>query len=377
MGGIVIAGGGLSAVRTASSLRRKGYDGDLTMLAEEAVAPYDRPPLSKDVLLGTRDSTTLPFDTDKLAIDLRLGTRAMVLDPAAKQVRVEGSDGPGRVDYDRLLIATGATPIRMPGDGHQHLLRTADDALALREKLAPGVRVVLIGGSWIGAEVATSALARGCEVICIEATDMPLAAVLGPQVARHLKHWWEAVQVYTGCPVSRVDEGRVLLADGIEIEADVVVTGVGVRPNIGWLADSGLELNRGVIVDEHLRTSAPDVVAVGDVTERWSPRAGAHLVGQHWDDASSGGAVAAATLLGDISAGYDPVPYFWSDQFGHKLQYVGAHGPDDRAVPEFIDDLLSAVSWVDPAGNLTAWLGIDRPRDVMKARTAVGGPYQP
>ncbi len=380
-GRIVVVGGGLAAARACEQLRREGFEGSLTVAAAEPHPPYDRPPLSKEVLLGTRDDVALRFDPAALAVDLRLGTPATGVDIAERVVRTADGDLP----YEGLVLATGATPVRLPGDGEQVTLRTVDDALALRSRLQPGARVVLIGASWIGAEVATAALARGCHAGCVEAGPAPLAQALGTEIGEALLPWWHDVELHLDTKVSAVTDGAVALADGSELPADVVVVGVGVRPETGWLASSGLELDRGVVVDEHLRASAPGVVAVGDVAARWSPRWQARLRVEHWDDAVMAPAVAATTLLqpdGEPLPVHDPVPYFWSDQFGHKVQYVGHVTAADRMVWRGADgegpvNRGRAAAWIDPHGRLTALLAIDRPKDVAQARRAIAAGATP
>lgn len=375
MSRIVVVGAGLAAARMCAALRRKGYEGELVLLGAEQHAPYDRPPLSKDVLAGKRDSTALPFETDALSVQLRTGTSATGLDLGSRTVRTTAGDEP----FDGLVIATGAAPVRLPGLGEQLVLRTVDDALKLRGRLLPGSRVVVIGAGWIGAEVTTAALAAGCRVTCLEGGPAPLAQALGEELGRSLLPWWQKVELRLGCTVRGVEPGEVRLSDGSSVPADVVVTGVGVRPATGWLAGSGLETDGGVLVDEHLRASAPDVVAVGDVAARWSPRSGSRLRVEHWDDAGTAPAVAAAAMLSGRAEEaalpvHDPVPYFWSDQFGHKVQYVGHHSPTDRVEWETADagGTPATARWFDAENRLTAWLGVDRMREVVKARAAVG-----
>jgi NADPH-dependent 2,4-dienoyl-CoA reductase/sulfur reductase-like enzyme len=221
-------------------------------------------------------------------------------------------------------------------------------------------------------------VARGCAVTCLEAGPAPLAQALGPEVGASFLPWWHDVDLRLGTGVAAVEEGRVALADGSSIPADVVVTGVGVRPETGWLEDSGLHLDRGVVVDEHLGGSAPGIVALGDVAARWSPRWNARLRVEHWEDAGSAGAVAAATVLagdpGDDGERpvHDPVPYFWSDQFGHKIQYVGAHAAGDRPIERAAGVVPGrTVSWIDDAGRVTAVLTVDRPRESAAAGALV------
>ena len=239
---------GLSGARSCEALRAQGFTGRITLVGQEPDGPYDRPPLSKAVLLGSRDDTKLATDLDVLDVDRRLGVAAMAVRVADYLLQTTDGD----IAYDGLVIATGATPIRLPGDGTQHTLRTIHDALQLREKLTPGSRVVIVGASWIGAEVATAALARGCDVTCIEAAATPVAASLGELVGARLLPLWGGVRVVLGAAVAQIGHGAVHLADGTDVPADVVVVGVGVRPETRWLTGSGLTLDRGVVVDEHL-----------------------------------------------------------------------------------------------------------------------------
>ncbi|MDQ1660414.1 MAG: hypothetical protein QOJ68_394 [Blastococcus sp.] len=363
---VVVVGGGIGGARTVAQLRRRGYAGAIVLLGAESRMPYDRPPLSKAVLAGLRDDTMLRFDPATLDVQVRLGAAVTGLDLDRRTVRAGSDDIP----FDRLVIATGARPVRLPGDGQQLTLRTLDDALELRRRMVPGARVVVIGASWIGAEVATAAVARGCAVTCLEAGPAPLAQALGPEVGASFLPWWRHVDLRLGTGVAAVEDGRVALADGSAIPADVVVTGVGVRPESEWLEGSGLALDRGVVVDEHLRSSAPGVVALGDVAARWSPRWSTRLRVEHWEDAGSAGGVAAGTVLGDAGElpVHDPVPYFWSDQFGHKIQYVGAHSVGNRPIERAAGvDPGRTISWIDDAGRVTAVLTVDRPRESAAA----------
>jgi NADPH-dependent 2,4-dienoyl-CoA reductase/sulfur reductase-like enzyme len=323
------------------------------------------------VLHGRRDSTALPFDAGALDVDLRLNQPARRLDLARRVVATDDAE----IAFSRLVIATGADPVRLSGEGPQVTLRTIDDALALREQLRPAARVVIVGASWIGAEVATAALAQGCRVTCLEGGAAPLACALGPEIGSSFLPWWGGVDLRLEAQVAAVRPGQVELADGSTVPADIVVTGVGVRPSTGWLASSGLDLDGGVLVDEHLRTSAPGVVALGDVAARWSPRSQARLRVEHWTDAGSAGPAAADTLLAedpDALPAYDPVPYFWSDQFGHRLQYVGWHGPKDVPIERAPGtEPGRTVTWTDQAGRVTAVLTVDRPRESAAAHGVV------
>lgn len=377
-GRIAVVGGGLAGLRAVTSLRRKGHTGPLTLIGAESHLPYDRPPLSKDVLRGQRNDTTLPLDPGKLDLEVRTATSAVSLAVADRVLSVRCSEGVTELPFDGLVIATGSAPIRVPGEGEQLTLRTIDDALAVRARLRPDARVALIGASWIGAEVATVARAAGCRVTCVDVGEAPLAQALGIEVADYLLPWWDGIELRCGVGVvgvhardSRSPGAVVELVHGGLIEADVVITGVGVRPKIDWLTGSGLAVDRGVLTDERLR-AAPGVVAIGDVAQRYSKRYGEHLRVEHWDDAGAAGAPAADALLtGDDAEPYDPVPYFWSDQFGHKLQYVGRHRDQDTPSLEITDEGLGAVSWHDDEGRLSAWLGIDRPRELVSRRQQI------
>ncbi|OZF51021.1 oxidoreductase [Rhodococcus sp. 14-2470-1b] len=369
---VVIVGGGLAGARSCETLRARGFEGEIVLLAAEKHLPYDRPPLTKAALKGELN-TQLRTDYDALSIDVRTATAATGLDTSARKVHTAG----GPVEYDALIIATGAAPIRLPGTDRQLAVRTVDDSYALREKLVPGTKVVLVGASWIGAEVATAALAAGAEVTCIEFGPAPIGNALGEEVGKRFVDWWSEVDLRLGVGVREVTDTGVSLTTGEEIPADVVVAGVGVRPDVAWLEGSGLEIERGIVVDENLRTSDPHVFAVGDVAVRWSPRSSQPLLVEHWDDARTGPDAIAQTLTGGEPVAHDPVPYFWSDQFGHKLQYVGHHAATDTVVVRDGVDGKWAVAWIDEAGLLTAHLSIDTPKLMIGARAAIAACSRP
>jgi 3-phenylpropionate/trans-cinnamate dioxygenase ferredoxin reductase component len=363
---IVVAGGGLAGLRTAEELRARGYAGALTLLGAEDRPPYDRPPLSKRLMAGQLDDTTLREDVHTLGLELRLGETATGLD-----------DGVLRTDrgehrFDRLVLATGATPVRLPGPGGQRFLRTMDDALALRARLRPGLRLAIVGAGWIGAELATAAAARGCRVTVVEAAAAPLAAALGAEIGGLTAGWYAAagVELRLGQAVDSVQPGGLALADGGWLAADEVVTAVGVRPATAWLEGSGVTLDNGVAADEQLRTSVPGVFAVGDCAAFWSLRYRRRLRFEHWDVALRAPAVVAANLAGAAEV-YDPVPYFWSEQFGRMVQYVGHHGGADRmllrgdpAAPRW------GACWL-AGGALVALLAVDAPRDLAQGRRLI------
>ncbi len=360
---VVIAGAGLAGLRVAEELRSGGFAGSVTMIGAEARAPYDRPPLSKKMLTGEIDDTGLRPDLESLSVDLRLAERATGLRDGLLL-----TDG-GEYEWDALVVATGASPIRLPGQGRQRVLRTADDALTLRQLLQPGTRLAIVGAGWIGAELATAAAGRGCRVTVLEAAAAPLAAAIGPEVGGTTTAWYAAagVDLRLGTAVAAIADGGIALADGGWLAADVVVTAVGVRPEVGWLADAGLRLENGVVVDAQLRSSLAGVYAVGDCASFWSGRYQRQLRFEHWDIALHAPEVVAASILGG-EARYDPVPYFWSEQFGRMVQYAGWHGAADRLI--WRGDPAAerwAACWL--AGDqLAAVLTVSQPRDLLQAR---------
>ncbi len=361
---VVVVGGGLAGARVAQELRNQGHRGRITLLCGERHLPYDRPPLSKQLLRDTGADVTLDITWIELDVDVRLGVRATAL----HEGHVETTEGD--LAYDALVIATGAQPRRLSGGGTT--LRTLDDARALSGRLQAGVRLVIVGAGWIGGEVATVAAGAGCDVIVVEAAEAPLAA-LPREVGNRAIPWYAdlGIDLRLDSPVTVVTDDAVRLADGEWIAGDVVLIAVGAAPDTDWLQGSGLALDHGVLVDEHLQTSWPGVVAVGDCIARWSPRYQTHLRVEHWDDALHGPVVAASTVLG-TPASYDPVPYFWSDQLGHTLQWAGyARGADSvvrRGEPG--DEAGWAFCWL--AGQeLVAMLTVDRPRDLVQGRRRI------
>jgi 3-phenylpropionate/trans-cinnamate dioxygenase ferredoxin reductase component len=360
---VVIAGAGLAGLRVAEELRSGGYQGSITLIGAEARPPYDRPPLSKKVLTGELDDTGLRPDLEALSVSLRLEERAtgvrdgvLVTDAAEHQ-------------WDALVVATGASPVRLPGSGPQRVLRTADDALALREMLQPRTRLAIVGAGWIGAELATAAASRGCQVTVLESAGTPLAAAIDAEVGGITAAWYATagVDLRLRTAVASIEDGGVALADGGWLPADVIVTAVGVKPEVAWLAGSGIRLDNGVIVDGQLRSSVAGVYAVGDCASFWSRRYHRQVRFEHWDIALHAPEVAAASILGGESI-YDPVPYFWSEQFGRMVQYVGWHGGADRLI--WRGDPASerwAACWL--AGDqLAAMLTVGLPRDLLQAR---------
>ncbi len=369
---IVVVGGGLAGSHVAGALRAHGYGGALTLVGAEPHPPYDRPPLTKNILAGKEEYSFFPTDWADLRVDLRLGERAEVLHLHADRLGGVLRTTAGELPFDGLVLATGAEPVRLPGEGKQHVVRTVDDVHALRPLLCTGTNLALVGAGWIGAEVATVAAAQGCRVTVLEAGPAPLAAAVGARVGAWTAPWYAAAGVTLRCgtAVASVDPGGLSLADGGFLAADVVVVGVGARPAVGWLSDSDLEIARGVVVDASLRTRRPEVVALGDCAAWWSRRYGRYLVVEHWDSALKASDLAAAALLGEDVC-HDPVPYFWSEQFGRTVQYAGDHQSADRVVLRGSpDDPEWAVLWLE-GDRLQAVLTVDRPRDLMQARRAL------
>ncbi|WP_443047104.1 NAD(P)/FAD-dependent oxidoreductase [Streptomyces sp. HB2AG] len=368
---ILVVGAGMAGVRTAVGLRERGWRGRISLLGAETHRPYDRPPLSKALLLGTADGSAFDVDFEGLGIELLLGRHAVALRPAERVVVT--AEGPE--PYDRLVLATGAEPVALPGtEGlpDVHLLRTLDDAAALRPVLEQRRDVVVVGAGWIGAEFATAAREAGCAVTVVEAADRPLAGALPAEVAARTAAWYEeaGVRLLTGSAVASVAPGEVVLADGTGLTAGAVVVGIGARPATGWLAGSGVELgpDREVLADDRLRTSVPGVWAVGDCASFPSARYGTRLLVHHWDNAMQGPATAAANVLGGDEV-YDPVPYFWSEQFGRFVQYAGHHAPGDAAVHRGDPDGAAwSVCWLRADGTLSGLLAVDRPRDLVQGR---------
>ncbi|WP_063885083.1 NAD(P)/FAD-dependent oxidoreductase [Streptomyces sp. NRRL F-7442] len=381
---VVVVGAGMAGVQTAVALREQGFTGPVTLIGAEPHQPYDRPPLSKAVLLGTAEGSAFDVDFEALGITLRLGCEALGVRPGDHLL--DTSEGP--VPYDSLVLATGAEPVRLPGaEGVPgvHLLRTLDDAERLRPVLARQHDVVVVGAGWIGAEFATAAREAGCAVTVVEAADRPLADALPAEVAAPMTSWYAdaGAELRTRARVERVEPGgpgepaRVVLDDGTRLPADAVVVGIGSRPATGWLAGSGIALgpHGEVLADDRLRARVPDVHAVGDCASFPSARYGERLLVHHWDNALQGPRTVAADIVGapagEPAAAYDPVPYFWSEQFGRFVQYAGHHTAADTTL--WRGDPSSpawTVCWLR-AGRLVALLAVGRPRDLAQGRRLI------
>ncbi|OXY92529.1 pyridine nucleotide-disulfide oxidoreductase [Streptomyces diastatochromogenes] len=368
-----MVGASLAGLSAARSLRKQGYDGRLVVIGDELHRPYDRPPLSKEFLAGTLGETELALETDgeDLGAEWLLGTRAVGLDRTDRTVRL--ADG-REVRADGVVIATGAAARTLPGSeglAGVHTLRTLDDARGLRDELARGGRLVVIGGGFIGAEVASTAYALGLDVTVVEVAPTPLAGPLGETMgtlvsALHADH---GVRLLCGVGVKGLSgETRVeavLLEDGRSVPADIVVVGVGARPCVEWLEGSGVLLDNGVKCGADGRTSLAGVVAVGDCANWYDPRAGAHRRVEHWTGARERPDAAVATLLagGAVEPGVPRPPYFWSDQYGVKIQFVGhAAGADSVTIEAGAADDRDVLAVYRRAGDPVAVLGMNQPR---------------
>ena len=335
---LVVVGGGLAAAKAVEELRSGGYAGRVVLIAREEHLPYERPPLSKGYLMGNDDREKVFVHPrswyDEHEVDLRLGTRATALDIGGHVVTTDA----GPVAYDRLLLATGAGPRRLAmaddSGAPTAYLRTVDDSDRLRDAFGQGRRLAVIGGGWIGLEAAAAAREAGCEVTVLEALELPLVRVLGREVAEvfrdlHAEHGVDLRTSVEVTAVSRDDAGRaaVSLADGPAVTADLLLVGIGAAPSVELAESAGLLVDNGVVVDDHLRASDPDVFAAGYVANAHHPLLGRHVRVEHWDNAIEQGRTAARNMMGGDES-YNRLPYFFADQYDLGMEYVGHIGPE-------------------------------------------------
>lgn len=377
-GGIVIVGGGLAASRTAEQLRRAEYSGPITIVSDEEHLPYDRPPLSKEVLRAETDDVLLkPAEFyEENNITLMLGSGASALDTAAQTVTLANGE---TVAYEELVIATGLVPKRIPSlpdlEGVR-VLRTLGESIALREHAGSVKRAVIIGAGFIGCEVAASLRKLGAEVTIVEPQPAPLASVLGTQIGELVArlHRAEGVDVRCGVGVSGVSGTghveKVQLSDGTELDADVVVIGIGSRPSTDWLEGSGVAVDNGVICDAAGRTSAPKVWAIGDVAS-WQDASGHQVRVEHWSNVAEQARVIVPALLGaEATTSAVVVPYFWSDQYDVKIQCLGEPEADD-IVHIVEDDGRKFLAFYERDGVVVGVVGGGMPGKVMKTRAKI------
>ena len=380
---IVIVGGGLAAARTAEQLRRSAFDGSITIVGAEGHLPYDRPPLSKQVLRSELDDVTLKprefYDDNK--ITLALGSAVRSLDTGAQTVTLD--DG-SQLEYDEVVIATGLVPRRIPSFPALpgiHVLRSFDESMALREEAGAARRAVVVGAGFIGCEVAASLRGLGIDVVMVEPQPEPLASVLGAQIGALVSrlHRAEGVDVRTGVGVDSVTGQdrveKVALTDGSELDTDLVVVGIGSRPATDWLEGSGVEVDNGVVCDRVGRTNAPHVWALGDVAS-WQNATGHQARVEHWSNVAEQARVLVPSLLGqELPSNLVVVPYFWSDQYDIKIQCLGEPEADD-VVHLVEDDGRKFLAYYERDGVVAGVVGGGMPGPVMKSRgkIAAGAP---
>jgi NADPH-dependent 2,4-dienoyl-CoA reductase/sulfur reductase-like enzyme len=378
---VVVVGASLAGLRAAETLRTSGFDGRVTMIGDEPHYPYDRPPLSKRLLSGEWEADRIalrkPEQMGSLDVTWRTDTAAVGLDLEGRTVSL--SDG-SVCAYDGLVIATGASPRRISGqDRHAaaHLLRTLDDALRLRAELVGGGRrVVVIGAGFIGLEVAATARQLGNEVTVLEGAPAPLVRGLGAEMGAAVAavHDDHGVEVRCGVSVSGVTADAVVLADATAVRADVLVVGIGVAPNVAWLDGAGLTIDDGVVCGPDLGAGPDAVFAAGDVARWHNPLFGESMRVEHWTNAAEQGAHAASNLLAvrdrRPTIPYAPVPFFWSEQYDRRIQFLGRPAGDDevRVVAGSIDERRFAALY-GSGGRLRGVLGVNMPRFVMPFRT--------
>jgi NADPH-dependent 2,4-dienoyl-CoA reductase/sulfur reductase-like enzyme len=372
----------LAGLRAAETLRREGFDGHIIAISGEPNLPYDRPPLSKELLAGKAEPDDIVLRSDgieDLDLDYRLDARAVALDVGARELTLHDGE---RVQFDGLVIATGATPRRFPHApdlAGVFTLRTVDDALALRELLLGRPKVVVIGAGFIGAEVAATCRLRGLDVTVLEMLDQPMVRGLGYELGAVIAgvHRDEGVDLRTGVQIDHLvagedDEVRgVALADGTIVDADVVVVGIGVVPETSWLEGSALKIENGVVCDPTC-LAAPGIVAAGDVARWPNPLFDGALTRlEHWTNATEQGVHVAHRLLGN-DAPFAPVPFVWSDQYDRKIQAVGMVSADATVhVAHGTLEERQFVAMFGKEGRIVGALGFNRPRFVMQYRRLI------
>jgi NADPH-dependent 2,4-dienoyl-CoA reductase/sulfur reductase-like enzyme len=378
---VVVVGASLAGLRAAESLRTAGFDGSITVIGDERHMPYDRPPLSKRLLAGDwevdRIALRKPDDIASLDVDWRLSTRAVALDVAQRRVELAGGE---HVRFEGAILATGSRPRTLPaqeGLPDVVVLRSVDEALDLRERIAGGgKRVVVVGAGFIGLEVAATARKLGNEVLVLEGASAPLIRGLGAAMGAAIAavHGDHGVEVRCGVTIEGLQPGAVLIDGGWHEPADVVVVGIGVTPATDWLASSGLTLRDGVVCGSDLNTGVPLVYAAGDIVRWYNPLFDEEMRVEHWTNAAEQGALAATNLLaeatGQRTAPYAPVPFFWSDQYDRRIQFLGrASGDDEVQVVSGSVVARQFVALYGSGGRLRGVLGLNAPKQVMPFRS--------
>jgi 3-phenylpropionate/trans-cinnamate dioxygenase ferredoxin reductase subunit len=361
---LVVVGAGLAGAKAVEAARAAGYDGRVVLVGEEDSPPYERPPLSKHVLRGEKPPESARVHEDGFydahGIELRLGEPATELDLTARTVHV----GDEVVPFDRLVLATGARPRRLdvPGADLPDVLylRTLEDSLRLAEAIRGASRIAVVGGSWIGSEVAASARQLGAEVVMCDPFPTPLYGVLGAEIGAAFAqlHEQHGVALRMGVGVSAFQADGVVLADGSVETADLIVVGVGVVPNTELAQRAGLAVDNGVVVDATLMTAVPGVLATGDVASAYHPRYGRHVRVEHWANALNQGAAAGRNAVGEPEP-YDRLPYFYSDQYDLGMEYVGLAGKDDQVTIRGEREGLQFLAFYHRDGRVTAALTVN------------------
>lgn len=382
---VAVVGASLAGLTATRSLRDQGFEGRIVVVGDEVHAPYDRPPLSKEFLAGTVSEDDLNLatpDDDELRADWRLGSPATALDTGDRAVVL--GDGE-RIVADGVVLATGARAKNLPWELPKgvHTLRTLDDAVALREELVVGARLVVIGAGFIGSEIASTAVGLGVEVDVVEAAPVPLLKPLGAEMGEICAglHATKGVRLHTGATLDELVGGErvtaVRLSDGRELPADVVVVGIGAEPCVEWLRGSGVDLDDGVVTDARGVTNFPGVVAVGDCANSHRNFLGAPRRMEHWTNALQQPVVAVSALLGRSYAppAHHEVPYFWSDQYGYKIQFAGRRTESSKieVIEGSLESLDFLVLYRDQDGNPEGVLGIDRARSFGRWRRQLAG----
>jgi NADPH-dependent 2,4-dienoyl-CoA reductase/sulfur reductase-like enzyme len=376
----VIAGGGLAAQRCAESLRREGYEGAVRLVCSEHHRPYDRPPLSKELLTDAAYDARLPYRRAQWyqdqSVDLLPGVSAAGLDPVARRLSL--SDG-SALRYEQLLIATGGRPRTLPvltDYGNVSVLRTVDDARELREVLASRPRLAVIGAGFIGLEIAATARTLDVEVTVVEAAPCPLIGVLGAELGSWFArlHEAEGVVLRTEVTVDRVDANGTVralrLSDGSAVGVDHILLGAGIEPDVAWLAGSGLDVAGGVAVDVHGRTAIEHVFAAGDAAATYDQSCGRHVPGSHWEAAGRQGARVGRLMVG-LDPGPAPPTSFWTDQYGLRIQYVGNGRGADAVEIDGDPESRDFTAIFSRAGRAVAALLVGRPRGLPAARRLI------
>lgn len=380
---VVIVGGGAAGSAAAFALRQEGYTGRLTLLSADAEAPYDRPNLSKEYLAGSAPEDWLPLRSAEFyreqEIDLRLGTTVARLDLKPKRVALASGD---TVSYDRLLLATGAEPIRLPLPGgdlpHVFYLRTLADSRAIIARAAKARRAVVLGASFIGLEVAAALRSRGLEVEVVAPEGVPLERIMGPEIGAFVRdlHQEHGVSFHLERTAAAITAEAVTLSDGTRVAADLVVIGAGVRPALRLAEEAGLTMDRGVMVDEYLETSAPGVYAAGDIARWPDPHSGERIRIEHWAVAQRQGQTAARNLLGRRER-FDAVPFFWSAHYDVTINYVGHASGWERLVIEGSPEARDCTVSYFAGGERRAVLTIFRDQASLKAEAAMEAALSP